>query len=56
MTERAADFHIVLDDVSITDLGFSQEYTDSVEAKQVMQQEADCHPWDVQKRASDVVR
>lgn len=49
LTERAADFHIVLDDVSITDLGFSQEYTDSVEAKQVMQQEAERAKFEVMR-------
>jgi len=40
LTERARDFHIILDDVSITELAFGQEYTAAVEAKQVAQQEA----------------
>lgn len=40
LTERAADFHILLDDVSITHLAFSKDYTAAVEAKQVAQQEA----------------
>ena len=35
LMERARDFNILLDDVSITDLSFSSEYTSAVEAKQV---------------------
>lgn len=38
--ERAQDFNIILDDVSITELSFGKEYTAAVEAKQVAQQEA----------------
>ncbi|BFZ23568.1 hypothetical protein BsWGS_26607 [Bradybaena similaris] len=40
LTQRAKDFHIILDDVSITDLSFGKEYTSAVEAKQVAQQDA----------------
>lgn len=35
LTERAKDFNIILDDVSITELSFSKEYSAAVEAKQV---------------------
>ena len=35
LTERARDFNIILDDVSITELSFSKEYAAAVEAKQV---------------------
>lgn len=35
LIDRARDFHIVVDDVSITDLSFSQVYASAVEAKQV---------------------
>lgn len=35
LTARSKDFHILLDDVSITHLAFSKEYTAAVEAKQV---------------------
>lgn len=35
LVERASDFHIIVDDVSITDLTFSQVYSAAVEAKQV---------------------
>eukprot|EP00020_Sapocribrum_chincoteaguense_P000500 CAMPEP_0170740130 /NCGR_PEP_ID=MMETSP0437-20130122/5522_1 /TAXON_ID=0 /ORGANISM="Sexangularia sp." /LENGTH=289 /DNA_ID=CAMNT_0011078615 /DNA_START=41 /DNA_END=910 /DNA_ORIENTATION=- len=41
LVDRAADFHIVLDDVAITELGFGAEFSSAVEAKQVAQQEAD---------------
>lgn len=40
LVERAKDFDIILDDVAITDLSFSQQYTAAVESKQVAQQEA----------------
>lgn len=40
LVERAKDFHIILDDVSLTELSFGKEYTAAVEAKQVAQQEA----------------
>lgn len=40
LTDRAKDFYIILDDVSITDLSFGREYTAAIEAKQVAQQEA----------------
>ena len=41
LVKRAADFHILLDDVAITHLAFSREYTAAVEAKQVAQQMAE---------------
>jgi len=40
LTDRARDFNIILDDVSITELSFGKEYTAAVEAKQIAQQEA----------------
>jgi len=40
LTDRARDFNIILDDVSITELTFGAQYTAAVEAKQVAQQEA----------------
>jgi len=40
LTRRAARFNILLDDVSLTHLAFSPEFTAAVEAKQVAQQEA----------------
>jgi len=41
LVQRAQDFHLTLDDVSITHLSFGKEYTAAVEAKQVAQQEAE---------------
>lgn len=41
LKERALDFNIVLDDVSITHLAFGKEYTAAVESKQVAQQDAE---------------
>jgi len=40
LIERAKDFNLILDDVSLTELSFSREYAAAVEAKQVAQQEA----------------
>eukprot|EP00842_Homolaphlyctis_polyrhiza_P000193 jgi/Hompol1/1174/HPOL_003009-RA len=37
---RAGNFNILLDDVSITHVAFSPEFTHAVEAKQIAQQEA----------------
>ena len=41
LDKRAGDFKILLDDVSITHLAFSKEYTAAVEAKQVAQQDSE---------------
>lgn len=41
LTERAKDFNIMLDDVSITHLAFSPEYEKAIESKQVAQQQAE---------------
>lgn len=35
LIDRARDFRIIVDDVSITELSFSQVYSQAVEAKQV---------------------
>lgn len=41
LLERAAVFNVLLEDVAITHLSFSPEYSRAVEAKQVAQQEAE---------------
>lgn len=41
LTERAADFGIQLDDVAITQLSYSGDFSRAVEAKQVAQQQAE---------------
>jgi regulator of protease activity HflC (stomatin/prohibitin superfamily) len=38
LQERARDFMIQVDDISIVELSFSQEYTRAVEDKQIAQQ------------------
>ena len=49
LVRRAADFHILLEDVSITHLAFSKEYTAAVEAKQVAKQDAERSKYIVDK-------
>ncbi|KAK1168601.1 prohibitin-2-like [Huso huso] len=51
--ERAKDFNIILDDVAITELSFSREYTAAVESKQVAQQEAQRAQFYVEKAKQD---
>lgn len=41
LTERASQFGIILDDISITHLTFGKDFTLAVELKQVAQQEAE---------------
>jgi len=41
LVERAAQFGLILDDISITHLTFGKEFTHAVELKQVAQQEAE---------------
>ncbi|KAK2727087.1 prohibitin-2-like [Artemia franciscana] len=53
LTERARDFNIILDDVSITELSFSQQYSAAVEAKQVAQQEAQRAAFVVEKAVQE---
>lgn len=53
LTQRARYFNIVLDDVSITQLTFSREYTGAVEAKQVAQQDAERAKFIVEKAEQD---
>nr|CAH7768221.1 unnamed protein product [Callosobruchus chinensis] len=41
LTERASQFGVILDDISITHLTFGREFTQAVELKQVAQQDAE---------------
>jgi prohibitin 1 len=41
LTDRSRSFNIILEDVAITHLGFSDEFTRAIEHKQVAQQEAE---------------
>jgi len=49
LTERALQFGIELDDISLTHLTFGREFTEAVEAKQVAQQEAERARYVVEK-------
>ena len=49
LIKRAADFDVIVDDVSITHLAFSKDYTAAVEAKQVAQQDAERSKYIVEK-------
>ncbi|VVB07150.1 unnamed protein product [Arabis nemorensis] len=53
LTERASNFDIALDDVSITSLSFSKEFTDAIESKQVAAQEAERAKFVVEKAEQD---
>eukprot|EP01139_Manchomonas_bermudensis_P010108 Amastigsp_a339963_1738.p1 type:complete len:281 gc:universal Amastigsp_a339963_1738:856-14(-) len=49
LTRDAARYSIVLDDISITHLSFSRDFTSAVERKQVAQQDAERQKWIVEK-------
>ena len=53
MTQRASQFNIALDDVSITSLTFGKEFTAAIEAKQVAAQEAERAKFVVEKAEQD---
>lgn len=53
LTERARNFNIALDDVSITTLSFGKEFTHAIEAKQVAAQEAERAKFIVDKAEQD---
>jgi prohibitin 2 len=50
---RLKEFHILLDDVSITDLVFGQEFTKAIEEKQIAQQQAERAKYVVMKAVED---
>lgn len=60
LREKCRKFHVVLDDVSITHLTFSREYTRAIEAKQVAEQEAERQLYVVmkaeQERKANIIR
>jgi len=56
LTERALEFHIVLDDVSITELNFSPVYMAAVEQKQIAQQEAQRAQFTVENAKQEALR
>jgi prohibitin 1 len=60
LVERAKQFHLILDDVSITHLTFGRDFAAAIESKQVMQQEAERQTYIVaksdQERKANVIR
>lgn len=56
LTERAAQFHILLEDVSIVGLNFGAEYSAAIEAKQVAQQEAERAKFIVEKAIQEKIQ
>ena len=53
LKERLVEFHIVLDDVSITDLHFGPEFTKAIEDKQIAQQQAERAKFQVEQAIQD---
>jgi prohibitin 2 len=53
LEERAKEFNLVLEDVSITDLKFGREFERAVESKQVAQQDAERARFIVEKALQD---
>lgn len=53
LTQRASEFHIVLEDVAITHLAFGPEFTQACEQKQVAQQEAERAKFVVMQREQE---
>ena len=49
LTQRAGNFHLILDDVAITHLTFGKDFTNAVEQKQVALQEAERSKFVVEK-------
>jgi len=53
LQERAAEFNIILDDVSMTHLTFGTDFTKAIEMKQVAQQEAERSKFVVMRREEE---
>lgn len=60
LSERADDFNLVLEDVSITHLAFGTEFTRAIESKQVAQQDAERSKFVVakaeQEKRAEIIR
>lgn len=54
LTNRANEYHIVLEDVSIYELSFQPEFMASIEKKQVAQQEAEAYKYVVMLREEEM--
>ena len=47
LSERAAHFNIIIDNIAITELTFGKDYLEAIESKQVAQQEAERAKYEV---------
>ncbi|CAF4225038.1 unnamed protein product, partial [Rotaria sordida] len=56
LTERVAQFGLLLDDISITHLSFRPEFTSAVELKQVAQQDAEKQRYLIEKNQAEQSR
>lgn len=60
LATKAAPFHIILDDVSVTHLSYGREYARAIEGKQVAQQDSERQIYVVQKadqeRLASIIR
>lgn len=54
LIDRASEYNIILEDVSIYELGFREEFMQSIERKQVAQQEAEAYKYMVMLREEEM--
>ena len=54
LTERLVEYMIIVDDVSIVDLSFSQEFNAAIEAKQVAEQRAEQAKYEVEEARQEM--
>ncbi|OMJ93378.1 hypothetical protein SteCoe_3617 [Stentor coeruleus] len=55
LTQRASEFHIILEDIALTHLVFGKEFTTACEQKQVAQQEAERAKYSVQQMEQEAL-
>ena len=55
LTQRASEFHIILEDIALTHLVFGKEFTIACEQKQVAQQEAEKAKYLVQQKEQEAL-
>ena len=55
LTQRASEFHIILEDIALTHLVFGKEFTTACEQKQVAQQEAERAKYVVQQMEQEAL-
>lgn len=55
LTQRAGEFHIILEDIAITHLTFGKEFTSACEQKQIAQQDAEKAKYLVQQQEQEAL-